>query len=66
MKPTRTSIGDPRRCENCMYFYQHYVMIDNSGKYIKCSAGHCGYPRCKNVYVHQTCGLFKEKPQEKP
>lgn len=63
MRPKIAPRGDPRRCENCAYFYQHYVLINdhNSSKYIKCYCGHCTYPRQKTTQNNKICDDFLEK-----
>ena len=50
-------------CETCKRFYQHYVKYP-SGRYGKCSSGHCAYPRQKLRYAETpACKHYAPKPE---
>jgi len=61
MRPKKTSIYDPVRCEKCEYFCHHYVLNEATGGFIKCDGGHCVYPRIKHVDADQYCDHFSPK-----
>lgn len=64
MKPRKAPSGDPQRCENCLHFRQHYVLISPSeNHYNKCGSGHCLAIRSRGVKWGNTCSLFREKEQ---
>ena len=60
MKRNRAEINDPRRCKNCRYYNQHYVLLFRSG-YRECFCGHCIYPRLRTVQPDQVCEWFCER-----
>ena len=63
MRRKLTSLLDPRRCENCAYFRQHYALEENRGSFTfqRVNGGHCRMPRLKFVERYQTCEGFKDK-----
>lgn len=62
MRPRKTAFNDPRRCENCTRFIQHYVKNSNSpGGFMECGAGHCIFGRARNTKGYFTCENFAPK-----
>ncbi len=60
MNLKRIRMDDPRRCQNCIYFHQHYVQFMQ--KYVTCDFGHCTRLLIKSVRTNNTCDSFEEKP----
>ena len=59
MRPRKTSLDDPRRCENCIRFVQHYVKNDHvPGGFTECGVGHCIFGRARSTKVYFTCENF--------
>ncbi len=50
---------DERVCENCKYFYQHYIKTERGFK--ETFAGHCFYPRMKEREATDSCKYFEQK-----
>lgn len=60
MHPRKTDLLDECRCENCAYFFQHYVEY-RKDVFRPCYCGHCHKPRIKSVKPDMTCDLFKAR-----
>ena len=61
MRTQTAAPDDPRRCENCRYFYQHYIKrkLAATESYVPCRDGHCHYARRKIVRRNNTCDAFE-------
>lgn len=51
---------EERVCENCKYFYQHYIRVAPY-RYNPVHAGHCWYPRMKNRESSDSCKYFERR-----
>ena len=60
MKLKKVQKDDPRRCENCMHFYQHYFMPKyQEGKLMACDCGHCYHERRRTTRPDRCCESFE-------
>jgi len=58
----RAAANDPRRCANCMYFYQHYYIPKfRPEEYRPANCGHCYAVRRRCVKPGYVCEHFKSQ-----
>ncbi len=67
MRPRKTAFDDPKRCESCARYIQHYIKNDHSPSgYMECGMGHCIHGRARNTKPYFTCENFIPKETEIP
>ena len=55
----RAAENDPKRCENCFFFYQHYYIPKfGTPEYRRCDCGHCFGKRRRTVKPGYVCERF--------
>ena len=65
MKIQRAGAESEHRCENCVYFHQHYVKVPFvDKKYNETDDGYCIRFRRKIVRTYHICNEYKEMPQK--
>lgn len=65
MKIQRACAESEHRCENCVYFHQHYVKVPFvDKKYNETDDGYCIRFRRKIVRTYHICNEYKEMPQK--
>lgn len=62
MKLKKAQKDDPRRCENCAHFYQHYFIPKyQEGGLMACDCGHCYHRRRRTTRPDRICEFFEMK-----
>lgn len=66
MRIRNTTPDDPRRCEKCLCFVQHYIRCsarDSSDGYKPCEYGECIYGRTRQTSYAKTCEMFADREE---
>ena len=58
LKRTEEGKREPRTCEHCRFFYQHYIKIGYS-TYAKTYCGHCVHGRVREKKPDKFCDYFE-------